>query len=92
MEALIRHCQAGQCWVKLASGFRFGDPQHPVDQAARLMSEVGTDRIVWGSDAPFVGMEASMTYEKAVALFSEWVPSASARRQIGETAFRFYFG
>ncbi len=92
MEALIRHCQLGQCWVKLSSGFRFSDPQLPVAQAERLLSQVGTDRIFWGSDAPFVGMEDAMTYEKAVGLFAEWAPSAKVRREIGETALRFYFG
>ena len=91
LDALIRHCQAGECWVKLSSGFRFADPQLPIDQAARLLSAVGTDRLFWGSDAPFVGMEDAMTYEKAVALFPDWVPDAKARREIGETAHRFYF-
>ena len=91
MEALIRYCQSGQCWVKLSSGFRFSDPRIPIDLAKRLLSAVGTDRIFWGSDAPFVGMEDAMTYEKAVTLFAEWVPDAKARREIGQTAHRFYF-
>jgi len=91
MEALIRYCQRGKCWVKLSSGFRFSDPRIPIDQAERLLSTVGTDRIFWGSDAPFVGMEDAMTYAKVVALFSEWAPNATARREIGEAAYRFYF-
>ena len=33
-----------------------------------------------------------MTFEKTVALFADWVPDASVRRAIGETAHRFYFG
>ena len=53
---------------------------------------MGTDRLFWGSDAPFVGIEDSMTFEKTVALFADWVPDALARRAIGETAHRFYFG
>lgn len=92
MEALLRHCQRGQCWVKLSSGFRFSDPQIPIDQAALLIAEVGTDRLFWGSDAPFVGMEKAVTFPEVVRLFGDWVPSAEARRQIGETAHRFYFG
>ncbi len=92
MAAVIEQCQRGNCWVKLSSGFRFADPQVPIDHAARLLAEIGTERLFWGSDAPFVGMENQMTYEKVVALFADWVPDARARREIGETACRFYFG
>jgi predicted TIM-barrel fold metal-dependent hydrolase len=92
MAALIRRCQQGQCWVKLSSGFRFEDPRTPIDHAARLVGEVGTDRLFWGSDAPFVGDEAEMSYARAVALFAEWVPDPATRAAIGQTAHRFYFG
>jgi predicted TIM-barrel fold metal-dependent hydrolase len=92
METLIRLCQQGKCWVKLSSGFRFDDPHIPIDHAARLVREVGTERLFWGSDAPFVGDEDKMTYERAVALFAEWVPDERVRAAIGETAYSFYFG
>ena len=91
-EALIRYCREGKAWVKLSSGFRFNDPQIPIDQAAQLISEVGTDRLFWGSDAPFVGMEDQITYDEVVGLFADWVPDAATRKAIGETAYRFYFG
>jgi len=91
MAALIRHGQAGALRVKLSSGFRFDDPQTPIDNAARLLRELGPDRLFWGSDAPFVGDEAEMDYDRAVALFAEWVPDAAARRTIGESAYAFYF-
>ena len=91
-EAVIRHCQEGKAWVKVSSGFNFLDPQIPIDHAARLLRDVGTDRLFWASDAPFVNKEHLITYAKAVALFSEWVPDATQRREIGETAYRFYFG
>lgn len=92
MQAVIRHCQEGKAWVKLSSGFNFLDPQIPIDHAARLLREVGTERLFWASDAPFVNKEHLVTYAKAVALFNEWVPNAAQRREIGETAYRFYFG
>ena len=92
LNTLIRYGQAGNCWVKLSSGFRFSDPQIPVEQAERLISLMGTDRLFWGSDAPFVGMENAMTYEKVVALYADWVPDPAKRRAINETAHRFYFG
>jgi predicted TIM-barrel fold metal-dependent hydrolase len=92
MAALIRLCQQGAFWVKLSSGFRFDDPQHPIDLTARLVREVGTDRLFWGSDAPFVGDEHKVSYDSVVALFAEWVPDPAMRQAIGETAHRFYFG
>jgi predicted TIM-barrel fold metal-dependent hydrolase len=91
LEAVFRYCQAGKAWVKLCSGFRFDDPRTPIEQAARLIAEVGTDRLFWGSDAPFVGMEDRITYSEAVRLFADWVPDPARRREIGETAYRFYF-
>ncbi len=32
-----------------------------------------------------------MTYEKVVGLFADWVPDPAVRREIGETAYGFYF-
>ena len=91
MEAVIRHAQEGKAWVKISSGFNFLDPQIPIDHAARFLREVGTDRLFWASDAPFVNKEHIITYAKAVELFSVWVPNAAQRREIGETAYKFYF-
>ncbi len=92
MEALLRHCQRGLVDRDLRIGeAEAGGQLHPA-LAALLIAEVGTDRLFWGSDAPFVGMEKAVTFPEVVRLFGDWVPSAEARRQIGETAHRFYFG
>ncbi len=52
---------------------------------------MGTDRLFWGSDAPFVGMEDKVTYGQTVRAFTDWVPDPAQRNAIGETAHRFYF-
>ena len=87
-----RGVQAGKAWVKLSSGHHFADPQVPVGLAARFLSQVGTDRLFWGSDAPFVGMEDKVSYDQVVRAFADWIPDPAQRKAIGETAYRFYFG
>ena len=92
LEAAIRYAQDGKAWVKLSSGHHFADPQVPIRLAVRYLSEVGTERLFWGSDAPFVGMEDKVSYDQVVRAFTDWVPDAAQRRAIGETAYKFYFG
>ena len=61
------------------------------DAAARLLQEAGPERLLWGSDAPFVGHEGSLSYADTIASFAEWVPSARARRRMTDTALQLYF-
>lgn len=92
-ETLLRACQTGRCWVKLSAGYRYDDPVGtPARLARRLVMEAGTDRLFWGSDTPFVGMEDKVRYGDTVRHFAEWLPDAGVRRAISENALRFYFG
>jgi predicted TIM-barrel fold metal-dependent hydrolase len=61
------------------------------EAAAVLLREAGPERLLWGSDCPFVGHESSLTYADALANFAEWVPDAAARRRMSDTALRLYF-
>ena len=102
-QAVLQSVRKGRTWVKLSAGYRLTwlgqreqapDPQaRALAQAAagRLLQEAGTERLLWGSDCPFVGHEKSLGYADALRCFSEWVPSAAARRSISSTAMRFYF-
>ncbi len=102
-QAVLRSIARGRTWVKLSAGFRLtwesqgtGHPD-PVAMdlaqatAGRLLAEAGTERLLWGSDCPFVGHE-SVTYADTLRWFEQWVPSAAARRRITDTALRLYFG
>ncbi|MEO6185591.1 MAG: amidohydrolase family protein [Steroidobacteraceae bacterium] len=102
-QALLRSVDKGRTWVKLSAGFRLtwqnqgsGTPD-PVAMdlarktAQRLLQNAGPERLLWGSDCPFVGHESSLTYRDALDSFQEWVPSPMARRQISDTALRLYF-
>ena len=73
------------------------DPDGDLEETAKLvagalLARVGTDRLLWGSDAPFVGHEHAIDYAGTVALFRRWVPDADERWAIGENGYRFYFG
>ena len=89
--AMVETAAAGKCWIKLSSGFRYPNPETPRDLARMLVERVGTERLFWGSDAPFVGMENKVSYPDTVALYQSWLPDPHVRRAIDETAYRFYF-
>lgn len=102
-QAVLRSIEKGRTWVKLSAGYRLtwlsrrdGSPdpralQLARDAAAKLLQEAGPERLLWGSDAPFVGHESSLSYADTIASFAEWVPSARARRRMTDTALQLYF-
>ena len=104
MAAMLRAVDLGACWVKLSGGFRLpgtaawrDDPHGDLDGiaqtvASHLVDRVGPDRLLWGSDAPFVGYEERLSYDRVLGSFARWVPDAATRARIGETALAFYFG
>ena len=103
-NAMLQAVDRGACWVKLSGGFRLPgtaawreDPDGDIDSIARTVAEalvnrVGPDRLLWGSDAPFVGYEDRLSYDRVLASFQGWVPDAAMRARIGETGHAFYFG
>ncbi len=104
LSAALEAVQRGRTWIKLAAGFRLAGPDAWRDEdiapaeriardvAARLVREAGPDRLLWGSDAPFVGYEGRMSYGRALTQFASWVPDPADRAAMSRTALRFYFG
>ena len=102
-HAMLAAVQTGRCWVKLAAGFRLPGPEAWREDpdgdleglaaivAAELLARVGPDRLLWGSDAPFVGYEARVTYAGVLASYRRWVPDPAMRAQIDRTALALYF-
>ncbi len=102
-RAAINAVQRGRTWIKLSAGFRLAGPESwrepdmgasetiAAAAAADLLAYAGTERLLWGSDAPFVGYEGRMTYDRALALLREWAPDPATRRALSDTALRFYF-
>lgn len=102
-RAALDAVQRGRTWIKLAAGFRLAGPETWREPditrseaiaetvAAELLAKAGTERLLWGSDAPFVGYEGRMTYDRALAQLERWAPAAATRRALSDTALRFYF-
>ena len=101
-QAVLRSVQRGRTWVKLSAPFRLtwaapGQARDPrsvtlASQVAQcLLKEAGTQRLVWGSDCPFVGHESSVTYADLLEELVTWAPDARTRHQLSETALKLYF-
>ncbi len=88
-KAMVRSVQGGRTWVKLSGAYRLG-PQ-ALGQAQALCEQVGTDRMVWASDCPFVGAE-STTYQSTIDWLAQAVPDAATRRRItADNPLALYF-
>jgi predicted TIM-barrel fold metal-dependent hydrolase len=104
-NAMLAAVDGGRTWVKLSGGFRLlgtsawqTDPDGDADAdaiasevAGELLRRVGADRLLWGSDCPFVGYEGRITYEYALDRFRAWVPDPETRARMSRTALGLYF-
>jgi predicted TIM-barrel fold metal-dependent hydrolase len=88
-QAVLRALEYGNVWVKISAGFRL---EAGVAQAAaaQLLAAGGAERLLWGSDAPFVGKEQDVTYAGTLRMFQEIIPDPAIRRRLCATALRFY--
>ncbi|WP_404712898.1 amidohydrolase family protein [Sphingomonas sp. MMS24-J13] len=103
LAVTLRSVEKGRTWVKMSGDYRLHDlmgegaPLEPSGEALAdrvapiLLAEVGPERLLWGSDAPFVGHEDRTSFAAALAAFERWVPDAGQRRQISRTALKLYF-
>ena len=88
--AALRSLDSGRTFIKISAAMRL-NPQAAKACAQRLLAVAGTERLLWGSDAPFVGHEPRPTYGDALRSFEELVPDARQRHAIGLTALRQFF-
>jgi predicted TIM-barrel fold metal-dependent hydrolase len=96
-QGMLKLLDRGHAWVKISSGFRHPDEHEPdwslpVEYAQDLLRRFGTEKLFWGSDAPFVGHEKVASYRMAIDRLNQCVPDPATRRAIGENGYRFYFG
>jgi predicted TIM-barrel fold metal-dependent hydrolase len=101
-QAVVRSVQRGKTWVKLSAPFRLtwaepGQARDPKsvelahEAAQHLLQHAGAERLVWGSDCPFIGHEKAVAYAGLLEEFSGWVPDAQTRRKLSDTALKLYF-
>jgi predicted TIM-barrel fold metal-dependent hydrolase len=89
-DALLRAIDTARVWVKLSAGFRL-----PFDitteVATRLIETAGPERLLWGSDAPFVNHEGKTRFADTLELYRRLVPDAGTRAAIDRTALALFF-
>lgn len=102
-QAMVAAVDTGHTWIKLSGGFRLpgtaawrDDPDGDLETLAQqvageLVTRVGTDRLLWGSDAPFVGYEKRVGYADVLASYRSWIKDPGKRAEIDRTALRLYF-
>ena len=88
--AALRSVEHGRTFIKLSAALRL-NPEVAKACAQRLLAVVGPERLLWGSDAPFVGHEHRPAYGDVLRSFEELVPDARQRHAIGLTALRQFF-
>jgi predicted TIM-barrel fold metal-dependent hydrolase len=96
-QGMLRLLERRNLWIKMTSGYRHPDEHHPdwslpVEYAQDLLRRFGPEKLLWGSDTPFIGHEHVASYGLAIERFTWCVPDAATRRAIGENGHRFYFG
>lgn len=89
--AILDAVERGRTWVKISAAFRLSSMAVAESALRRLMAAAGPDRLLWGSDWPFVGFEETMTYAGAIAAYHELVPDEAMRVAIDRTGVAFYF-
>ena len=76
-----------KCWVKLTAPYRLGSPPLYGDAVpiARALIEAAPDRVIWGSDYPFLSHADRVNAVSLFNLIPTWVPDAATRKQSSST-------
>ncbi len=102
-QTILRAAERGRTWIKLSGAYRLtwapaGQPtRDPTTRllahelAQSLLKNVGPERLVWGSDCPFVGHESHVTFQDTLDELAAWAPDAATRRKLSNTALQLYF-
>ena len=88
-QAALRALGSGRGWVKISAPYRSPGCDHRA-LTGRLLAEAGPERLLFGSDWPFVGHETKVSFKQTVNWFEEFVPDPVTRGKIGRTAARLY--
>lgn len=94
-QALLKLGRSGNAVVKLSGPFRSSREAYPhrdVDPYIEAAIAAYTlENCVWGSDWPFVRLDARMDYGPALACLMRWLPNEADRRKVlWETPARLF--
>jgi predicted TIM-barrel fold metal-dependent hydrolase len=95
-QGMLKLLERDNVWVKMTSGYRHPDEHHPdwslpIEYAQDLLRRFGPEKLLWGSDTPFIGHEQVASYALAIERFRLCVPDPVQRSAIDENGYRFYF-
>ncbi|MBX9451522.1 MAG: amidohydrolase family protein [Mesorhizobium sp.] len=88
-QSVIRALKSGRAWIKLSGPYLSPALDH-TDLATRFLDAGGSERLLWGSDWPFVAAGGSVRYCDAVKWLSDWMPDPAIRAQIDRNALSLY--
>jgi predicted TIM-barrel fold metal-dependent hydrolase len=89
-KAMLRLMENGRTWVKASGCHRLGE-EASTEYLREIIRQAGPDRLVWGSDCPFVGQEGT-PYQSSIDWLLHAVDDEDARRKImGQNALELYF-
>ncbi len=78
-RAIVDAAAKGRTWVKASGPHRVREATQILQ---RLAGEIGTDRLVWASDCPFVGEESRISYQQTIDWLKEALPDPSVQRKV----------
>lgn len=87
--AVMSSIRQGRTWIKLSGPYLSEGLDHR-DLAGRFLDEAGAERLLWGSDWPFVKLSGKLDYAQTTTWLADWIPDASIRHQIDLNAMDLY--
>jgi predicted TIM-barrel fold metal-dependent hydrolase len=85
-QAVLALGREGAAAIKLSSAFRVSLQPAGYDDldpfVERLLPAFGMDRVVWGSDWPFIHVPRRPTYEDTWEPLARWLPNADDRNRV----------
>jgi predicted TIM-barrel fold metal-dependent hydrolase len=88
-QAIVSALRKGRTWVKLSGPYLSEGLDHSA-LAKKFLEEGGEERLLWGSDWPFVKLGGQLDYSQTVRWLSEWIPDVVVQRQIDRNALALY--
>ena len=83
MLDFLRHGE-GRCWIKLTAPYRMATAPGYADSTiiAQALIAAAPDRIIWGSDYPYLSHADKVNSIDLFNLVAQWMPDAATRQKI----------
>ncbi len=89
-QAVLRAVQEGRTWIRLSAPYRLTPGTSAKELAQKYLREAGPDRLLWGSDWPWVAHENSYSFPQAIRDLQQWIPDPADRARIDANALAIY--